>query len=273
VRLTPRQVDSALGKLIDAGIVIKAVYKFGRNPTTHVRIDEAVFLERLTVVVTVDRNRYYKSVKSPIRDNQEITDPLKPRKSPKAQEPKPTTTITKTTNTKTTVAASIDAPPKIPAKEFQTAFIAGLGYTDAAYKDGKFLTQVKNLSQAMFDCSLTPADVPSFIAFCRTQFRNKQLTPALIRDMVLPFDASRAARPQPQRADEPTGDFVPSTIDPDTRVVGGLTAAEFDALPPEEKLKLIDRITNLTGRMKDAEGDRRDRHAARAEFDALIESA
>jgi hypothetical protein len=44
IRLTARQADTAIDKLIKCGLLIKKVFKFGGAPTTHVRIDWDVFL-------------------------------------------------------------------------------------------------------------------------------------------------------------------------------------------------------------------------------------
>ena len=43
-RLTPRQADGALGKLLGAGLIDKAVFKFYGEPTTHVALNVEVFL-------------------------------------------------------------------------------------------------------------------------------------------------------------------------------------------------------------------------------------
>jgi hypothetical protein len=169
--------------------------------------------------------------------------------------------------------AAIAAVIEFPAKEFQTAFIAGLGYTDAAYKDGKFLKQVKTLSQLMFDFGFKPTDVPEFINFCRTQFKNKQLTPALIRDMVLPFEALRTV-PLHIMEEDAAPVHTPSTIAPDTKVIGDMTAAEFDALTDAERQAQIDlKLASIAGRIVGTEGGRRGREAARNELDELNKSA
>jgi len=39
IRLTPRQVDRALGILIEKGLVVTALYKFAGAPTTHIRLE------------------------------------------------------------------------------------------------------------------------------------------------------------------------------------------------------------------------------------------
>lgn len=43
-RMTPRQADRGLGKLLEAGLIDKAIFKFDGEPTTHVALNEAVFL-------------------------------------------------------------------------------------------------------------------------------------------------------------------------------------------------------------------------------------
>jgi hypothetical protein len=63
VRMTPRQIDGALALLVEAGLIVKALYKWRGAPTIHVRVNQAVFLERLTEVVHGDNRRFYKTVK------------------------------------------------------------------------------------------------------------------------------------------------------------------------------------------------------------------
>lgn len=46
-RIKARQYDTAIKKLIDRGIIIKATYKFDGNPMTHIRINWTVFLSLL----------------------------------------------------------------------------------------------------------------------------------------------------------------------------------------------------------------------------------
>jgi phage replication O-like protein O len=180
---------------------------------------------------------------------------------------------TKETKPKKEKKASTDAPA-IPVKEFMAAFIAGLGYTDSAYDDGKFMGQAKALAVALDKSGFKPDAVPQFIAFCRTQFKNKQLTPALIRDMVLPFEASCTVPLHIVEAEDAAPVHTPSTIAPDTKVIGDMTAAEFDALTDAERQAQIDlKLASIAGRIVGTEGGRRGREAARNELDELNKSA
>ncbi len=44
IRLTPRQADTAIAKLLGCGLLVKKVFKFDGTPTTHVRINWEMFL-------------------------------------------------------------------------------------------------------------------------------------------------------------------------------------------------------------------------------------
>lgn len=68
IRITPRQADLAIGRLVKLELVEKAVYKFNGDPTLHVRIVEITFLKAFW-------NRLEKPIVnpfSPVGDN-EIT--------------------------------------------------------------------------------------------------------------------------------------------------------------------------------------------------------
>jgi hypothetical protein len=177
---------------------------------------------------------------------------------------------TKETKPKKEKIASTDAPV-VPVHEFMAAFITALGYTNSAYDDGKFMGQAKTLAVALDKSRFKPDDVPEFIAFCRTQFKGKRLTPALIRDMVLPFEALRTVPLHIVEDAAPV--HTPSTIAPDTKVIGDMTAAEFDALTDDERQAHINaKLANMVG-FKDTEGGKRGRQADRNQLDELNKSA
>jgi hypothetical protein len=179
---------------------------------------------------------------------------------------------TKETKPKKEKIASTDAPV-VPVHEFMAAFITALGYTNSAYDDGKFMGQAKTLAVALDKSRFKPDDVPEFIAFCRTQFKNKLLTLALIRDMVLPFEASRTVSLHIVESDTAPV-HTPSTLAPDTKVIGDMTAAEFDALTDAERQAQIDlKLASIAGRIVGTEGGKRGREAARNELDELNKSA
>jgi hypothetical protein len=113
-RLTARQFDAALKLLTDASIVIKEVHGFAAKRALYVRINETVFLERLSVVITEDIYRYYPEVKprrrpaksqiSDYGDKSQIGD-LPPEINHKLVTSNTTTTFSSTTEKNAAIAA------------------------------------------------------------------------------------------------------------------------------------------------------------------------
>ncbi len=65
IRLSPREADRALRTLVETRLVIKAVYKFYGEPTTHVRLNQSVFLQAIeALVATPPTNPFLPSVKT-----------------------------------------------------------------------------------------------------------------------------------------------------------------------------------------------------------------
>jgi hypothetical protein len=85
-----------------------------------------------------------------------------------------------------------NAAPAIPAKEFQTAFIAAYGYTDAAYKDTVFLRHIKSAYTIMDGVGLTPTDVPDFYAYAKEQNKGRAPLAQYLKDHVLAFESYTA---------------------------------------------------------------------------------
>jgi hypothetical protein len=271
-------------------------FENGRKFKTRKRMDEGVGLGRETIAnalkVLAERAIITREIDLRDKARQKITYGLNRSENPTSdhQSENPTASVgksdrsgqkirprsvkeTKETKPKKEKIASTDAPA-IPVREFIAALISGLGFTNTAYDDGKFMGQAKSLAVALDKSRFKPADVPEFINFCRTQFKNKQLTPALIRDMVLPFEAARAPHIVDDDADNvtPIPVSVPVSELPQDKLFG-MTPAEFDALSPADRQAQIDKITSLIGRVKDSEGGKRGREAARNELDELNKSA
>jgi hypothetical protein len=57
VRLRPREVDAAIKRLREAGIIETRVWKFGGNPTTHIRVIPTGFMDTLRAVAKNERER------------------------------------------------------------------------------------------------------------------------------------------------------------------------------------------------------------------------
>lgn len=65
IRLSPREADRALRALVDTHLVIKEVFKFYGEPTTHVRLNQSVFLPAIEkLIATPPTNPYLPSVKT-----------------------------------------------------------------------------------------------------------------------------------------------------------------------------------------------------------------
>lgn len=124
IRIAPRQADRALNILMTKKYIIKAVFKFDGEPTTHVRLNYEHFLGQFDHIV----NNPLENPFLPNGEN-EITNTLNPLKSPngenvvtkndKTKSPKTTIPVTETTTetTKKKHIASDDAAVETPKKQ------------------------------------------------------------------------------------------------------------------------------------------------------------
>ena len=77
-RLTPKQADTAIKRLVKAGLIVKKVFKFKAEPTVHVRLDEVRFLRRLKSILgnpPVNPHLPVKREPIPINGNSVIPEP------------------------------------------------------------------------------------------------------------------------------------------------------------------------------------------------------
>jgi hypothetical protein len=147
-RLTARQFDAALKLLTDASIAIKEVHGFAAKRALYVRINETVFLERLSVVITEDIYRYYPEVKprrrptksqiSDYGDKSQIGD-LPPEINHKSVTSNTTTTSSSTTEKSAAIAAQvIEQPSKESTKRpiFDAIALGSWGIQDSSAVNG-----------------------------------------------------------------------------------------------------------------------------------------
>jgi hypothetical protein len=86
-----------------------------------------------------------------------------------------------------------DTTPAIPAHDYQAAFIAGFGFSDAAYRDTEFLGDIKRAYVLMDQVGLTPAAVPAFLEFVREKENGRAPKAKYLKDSVLAFEAKYSA--------------------------------------------------------------------------------
>jgi predicted transcriptional regulator len=87
----------------------------------------------------------------------------------------------------------VDTTPAIPAHDYQAAFIAGFGFSDAAYRDTEFLGDIKRAYVLMDQVGLTPAAVPAFLEFVREKENGRAPKAKYLKDSVLAFEAKYSA--------------------------------------------------------------------------------
>lgn len=88
--------------------------------------------------------------------------------------------------------SAANAAPAIPSRDFQAAFIAAYGYTDAAYKDAAFLRFIKSAYTIMHSVGLTAADVPGFFEYAKEQNKGRTPLAQYLKDQVLAFESHNA---------------------------------------------------------------------------------
>jgi hypothetical protein len=126
----------------------------------------------------------------------------------------------------------------------------------------------------MHTAGITPDDVTEYVKEQRRDawHASRIVSFAKVADNVLGWKASR--QPHIVEAEDTAPVHTPSTIAPDTKVIGDMTAAEFDALTDAERQAQIDlKLASIAGRIVGTEGGRRGREAARNELDELNKSA
>jgi DNA-binding Lrp family transcriptional regulator len=133
---------------------------------------------------------------------------------------------------------------------------------------------MRKQAQSMIDAGVTPTLLEDFLTeLMRDGFWRKN--PPTFAKTLQKIGAWMASRqPHIVEAEDAAPVHTPSTIAPDTKVIGDMTAAEFDALTDAERQAQIDlKLASIAGRIVGTEGGRRGREAARNELDELNKSA
>jgi hypothetical protein len=128
-------------------------------------------------------------------------------------------------------------------------------------------------AQSMIDAGVTPILLQDFLAeLMRDDFWRRN--PPKFSTTLQKIGAWMVGR-QPRIVESDTAPVhTPSTLAPDTKVIGDMTAAEFDALTDAERQAQIDlKLASIAGRIVGTEGGKRGREAARNELDELNKSA
>lgn len=169
VRLTPRQADEALLKLVNAGLVVKDRFKFNGDVTVHIRLNDGRFMEMFSELAAHPLSNPHK----PIRGENGYVEIRKTdmSKSVKPNSRKSTNPITETTAKNTTETTPPLSPLKdegqgindpalseiITAYESNITAIIPLTTLDAI-KDRLYRSDLANPKQALLDAIGIAAD-------------------------------------------------------------------------------------------------------------------
>jgi hypothetical protein len=152
------------------------------------------------------------------------------------------------------------------------AWLTGIKSIDSSAYGNK---TTRKQAQSMIDASITPELLTEFLTgLMRDAFwrKNPPTFSAVLQRIGVWMD-ERTPHTVPHEGDAAPV-HTPSTIAPDTKVIGDMTAAEFDALTDAERQAQIDlKLASIAGRIVGTEGGRRGREAARNELDELNKSA
>lgn len=189
-RLSPDQSDRALNILCGKGLVLKKRYKFAGEVTVHVRIIETAFLAAWEKVL-----------------NSPIVNPFLPKPEMELGKKAKSKTVKKQKGIKdNTEILLTETPtlitPEIPIEKPANAFILMKEAIRKAHEWTKPTDQewgqIQKAASQLVKVDITPADIPSLYAFCRSESYGKTFTPLFLSGKASEWKKQRPLQVVPE---------------------------------------------------------------------------